>query len=71
MTTAPCAALSDCGITFRLWLREPKDAPRVFRIDDLGDGAHIRWIRMTMPDQLDEALQRLICASYEVGAGRR
>lgn len=64
-------ALSDRGITFHLWLREPDDASCVFRIDDLGDGAHIHWIRMTAPDRFDETLQRLICASYEVGAGRR
>jgi len=43
----------------------------VFRIDDINPSAHIHWIRVTRLDQLDDALQQLICASYDVGTGRR
>jgi Domain of unknown function (DUF5655) len=63
-------ALSERGMTFHLWLLEPVEAPRVFRIDDINPSAHIHWIRVTRLDQLD-ALQQLICASYDVGTGRR
>lgn len=61
-------ALSDRGMTFHLWLREPVDDPHVFRVDHLGPRAHIHWIRVTHTDQLDPSLQALLCASYAVGA---
>lgn len=64
-------ALSERGMTFHLWLRDRVDAPAVFRIDDISPGAHIHWIRVTRPDELDQAVHELICASYEVGTGRR
>lgn len=63
-------ALSDRGMTFHLWLRTPVAHPRVFRIDDLGRGAQVHWLRLARPDDLDPELRRLLCASYEVGAGR-
>ena len=61
-------SVSDRGLTFHLWLRDRVDSPRFFRIDDLGPGAVVHWVRLTASDQLDGELRDLICAAYRVGA---
>lgn len=63
-------ALSDRGMTFHLWLREPVDSDRFFRVDRLTPRASIHWVRVRTPDDVDdEDLADLLCASYRVGAG--
>lgn len=62
-------ALSERGMTSHLWLREPLDSPKFFRIDYVGPRALIHSARVQTPDQIDDELARAICASYRVGRG--
>jgi hypothetical protein len=62
-------ALSERGMTFHLWLREPLDSPRFFRVDHLGPRAYIHWTRVRAPEEIDDELEGAICASYRVGCG--
>lgn len=63
-------ALSDRGMTFHIWLRQPVEAPRIFRVDELGPNTVIHWIRVRARDEID-AVSDLLCASYRVGCGLR
>lgn len=62
-------ALSDRGMTFHVWLRQPTTSARVFRIDDLGARAFIHWIRVSAADELDD-VRHLLCDAYRIGCGK-
>jgi hypothetical protein len=61
-------SLSERGLTMHLWLRHPVDSARVFRVDHLGPAAHVHWIRVRTPEEIDDDVQELLCESYRVGS---
>jgi Domain of unknown function (DUF5655) len=63
-------ALSDRGITFHIWLRKPAESSLFFRVDHLASGAHVHWARVRAPEDLSQEMGKLICLSYQIGAGR-
>ncbi|MGH8928801.1 MAG: DUF5655 domain-containing protein [Acidimicrobiia bacterium] len=62
-------ALSDRGMTFHLWLRQPVESPRFFRVDRLTPKASIHWVRVGEPSEIDDELRGFICMSYRIGTG--
>lgn len=53
-----------------LWLGRPVAHPHVERVDRYGDRAFVHRFRFDDPEQLDDAFEALVRASYAVGTRR-
>ncbi|HEX9643404.1 MAG TPA: DUF5655 domain-containing protein [Acidimicrobiia bacterium] len=63
-------AVSDRGMSFSFWLKQPIDDARFRKVVHYGGNNWYHHLRVTLLDELDAEVQRWLCMSYQVGCQR-
>ncbi len=64
-------AVSERGMSFSFWLKEPVDSARFRKVVQYGRTDWVHYLRITSLDDLDGEVEGWLCRSYQVGCQLR